>query len=137
MDAVRQGLGTGCLYSFEPIGEHRAKDLYDLSVAAGLAFQLALHTPQGDRQVPFLERRAVAKGAGFARQNREVVQGIVDRVVAPERSRMPTDNLAVLPAFQPIGISPDLDWPSDGPRIDRVPVLVEPHEAGLGHRRRH
>lgn len=137
MDAVRQGLGTGGLYSFEPVGEHRTKNLYDLSVAAGLTLQLALHAPQGDRQIPFLERRAVAKGAGFARQNWDVVQGIVDRVVAPERSRMPTDNLAVLPEFQPVGVSPDLDRSPDGPRIDRVPVLVEPHEAGLGHRRRH
>ena len=134
---MSQCLGTGGFDSLQPVGEHGAKYLDDLSVAAGLAFQLALDAAQGGRQVPFLERRAVAQGPGLARQHRDVVQGIVDRIVAPECSRMATDNLAVLPAFQPVGIGPDLDRAPDRAGIDRVAVLVEPHEAGLGDRCRH
>ncbi len=44
-------------------------------------------------------------------------------------------DLTVLPAFQPVGIGADLDRPSDRTGVDRVTVLVEPHEAGFGHRR--
>ena len=51
MRVVSQGLGTGGFDSLQPVGEHDAKYLHDLSVAAGPAFQLALHTPLGDRQV--------------------------------------------------------------------------------------
>ena len=130
---MSQCLGTGRFNGVDAVGEDSTEDLDHLSVAAGLAFQLALDAAQGDRQVPLLERRAIAQGPRLARQNRDVVQGIVDRVVAPERSRMATDNLAVLPTFQPVGIGPDLDRPPDRPGIDRVAILVEVHEAGLGY----
>jgi hypothetical protein len=64
------------------------------------------------------------------------MQGIVDGVVAPEDPIVARDDLAVLPAFQPVGVGPDLDRPPDCTGVDRVAVLVEPHETGLGHRRR-
>jgi len=43
---------------------------------------------------------------------------------------MATDDLAVLPAFQAVGISADLDGSPDRAGVDRVAVLVEAHEAG-------
>jgi hypothetical protein len=56
----------------------------------------------GRRQVPFLERRPVPQCAGLARQNRDVVQRVVDCLVAAEGAIMPAHDLAVLPAFQPV-----------------------------------
>lgn len=133
MNVVRQRLGTSGLDSVQPIGEHGGKDIDHLPVAAGLAFQLALHAPDLDRQFPLLERRSVAQSAGFAGQDGYVMQGIVDGVVAPEDTHMAADDPTVLPAFQPVGIGPDLNGPTDRAGIHRVSVLVEPDEAGLGH----
>ena len=65
------------------------------------------------------------------------MQGIVDGGVAPEDPIMASDNLPFLPAFQMAGVGPDLDRSPNSPSIDRVPVLVEAHQAGLGYRCRH
>ncbi len=50
---------------------------------------------------------------------------------------MLADNLAVLPDLDPFGIGADLDSPADSPGVDRVSVVVEPDETGLGDRGRH
>ena len=96
MDVVRQSFGAGRFHSFQPIGEDRTKDLDHLSITcrspARLAFQLALHTLQRGRQFPFLERRAIAQRSGLARQNRDVVERIVDRLVASESAHVASDN---------------------------------------------
>ena len=47
------------------------------------------------------------------------------------------DDLAVLPELHALGIGADLDRPTDGPGLDRVAIVVEPHEAGLRHRGGH
>jgi len=49
MDVVRQGLGAGGFDGLQPVGEHGPEDVDHLPVAAGLTFQLALHTAQGWR----------------------------------------------------------------------------------------
>lgn len=66
MDVVRQSLGAGGINSIQTIGQHGGEDIDHLPVAARLAFQFAPHATDRERQVPFLEGRAVAKGAGFA-----------------------------------------------------------------------
>lgn len=137
MHVVSQCLGTGRFNGIDAVGEDSGEDLDHMSVAAGLAFQLALDAAQGDRQVPLLERRAIAQGAGLAGQNRDVVKWVVDRLAAPESPVMPGHDLTVLPAFQPVGICADLDGPPDRAGVDRVAVIVKAHEAGLGHRSRH
>lgn len=43
------------------------------------------------------------------------------------------NNPAILPAFQPVSIGADLHRSPHGASIDRVSVLIKPHEAGLGH----
>ena len=136
MDVVRKGLGAGSFDGVNTIGEHSPEDLDHLPITAGLAFELALHTSQGRRQIPILERRPVAQCAGLARQNRDVVEWVVDCLGAAEGAIMPTHDLAVLPAFQSVGIGADLDGPPDRTGVDRVAVLVEAHEAGLGDGRR-
>jgi hypothetical protein len=67
MDVVRQRLGACGFDGLQPIGQDGPEDIHHLPVTAGLAFQLALHASQGDGQVPFPERRAVAQSTGFAR----------------------------------------------------------------------
>lgn len=136
MDLVRQRFGAGGFDGLQTIDEHGAEDLDHLPVAAGLSFELALHAAQGRWQFPILERRPVAQCAGLADQNRDVVEWIVDRPGAAEGAIMPAHDPAVLPAFQSVGIGTDLDGPPDRTGVDRVAVLVEAHEAGLGDGRR-
>ena len=66
MHIVRQRLGTCGFHGLQAIGQDSAQDIHHLTITAGLASQFALHAPQGDGQVPILERRPVAQGAGFA-----------------------------------------------------------------------
>ncbi len=127
---MRQRLRAGRFDGFDAITEHGTEDLDHLAVATGLVLQLAPHTAQCRRQFPFLEGRAVAQRARFARQDGYVMHGIVDGGVAPEDPIMASDNLPVLPAFQTVGVGPDLDRPPNSPSIDRVEVLVEAHEVG-------
>ncbi|QIE56719.1 hypothetical protein G5B40_15530 [Pikeienuella piscinae] len=75
MDVVRQGLGAGGFDGVNAIGEHGPEDLDHLPITAGLTLQLALNAAERDRQVPFLKRRPVAKGAGLEGQNGYVMQG--------------------------------------------------------------
>ncbi len=131
MDVVRQGLRAGRFDGLQPVGEHGPEDVDHLPVTAGLTFELALHTAQCRRKVPSLEGRAIAQRAGLACKDGYVMQGVVDGVVASEDTFMASDDLSVLPAFDTISVSPDLDRPPDRPGIHRVAVLVEAHEAGL------
>jgi len=61
------------------------------------------------------------------------MQGIIDRLATSEGTRVTAHDPTFLPAFQPICVSSDLDRPPHSTGIDRVAVIVEPHEAGLGH----
>lgn len=98
MNVVRQGLRTGGFDGIQAIGEHGAEDIDHLAVAAGLSFELALNTAQGRRQGPLLERRLVAQGSRFARQNRDVVERVVDRLAAAKGAIMASDDPSILPA---------------------------------------
>ena len=100
MDIVRQGFGAGRLDRINPVGQHGAQDVDHLPVTARLAFQLAPHAADWHRQLPFPEGRPVAKGAGFAGQNGDVMQGIEDGFVPPEGPLMLANDLPILPAFQ-------------------------------------
>src|SRR5690606_34562065 len=122
---------------FQSIRWDHAQDLDHLTVTVRHAPQLTLDASYRRRQFPFLEGSAVSKGAGLAGQHRDVVQRVIDGLVAPEGAVVPADDLAVLPDLDPLGIGADLDRTADGATIDRGAVLVEPNEAGLGHRGRH
>ena len=60
--------------------------------------------------------------------------GIVNRLAAAEAAAMLADDRAILADHDAIGISLDLDRPTDGARSDRVLIVVEPHQAGLRDR---
>jgi len=62
MDAFAQSLGTGGLHRVQTVDQHGAEDLDHLAIAVRHAAELALHAPHRLRQLPFLERRAVAQG---------------------------------------------------------------------------
>jgi hypothetical protein len=49
---------------------------------------------------------------------------------------MPADDLAVLADLDRLGIGAHLDRPPDGAGHDRIPVVVEADQAGLGDRGR-
>ena len=108
-----------------------------LAIAVVDAGELAPDPVDAGGQHPVLEGRAIPQGAGLAGQHRHVVPGIEDRLVAPEAAGMLADDPAVLAQLDPIGIGPDLDRPADGTGRDRVSVVVEAHQAGLGDRGRH
>src|SRR5690606_12837286 len=130
-DPFAQGFGTGSFHRIQPIDRDHAEDLDHLPVAARHLAKLALHAPDRWRQVPVLEGRAIPEGTGLASQNRNVVQRVVDGLVAPEGSGVLPHDLAVLPELDPLGIGTDLDGAANGPAIHGVAVLVEPDETGL------
>ena len=69
MDVVGQCFGAGGFHRVDSVRQNSTQDIDHLPVAAGLAFQFALHAADRNRQVPRLERCAVAQSTGFARQN--------------------------------------------------------------------
>ena len=82
MDIMRQRLGTSGFYRISPIGQYGAQDVDHLPITTGLTFQLALHAADRDRQVPFLEGRTVAQGAGLAGQNRYIMALFANHIAA-------------------------------------------------------
>jgi hypothetical protein len=106
MDVVGQSLGAGGFDGLQPVGEHGPEDLDHLPVAAGLAFELALNPAQGRWQVPVLEGGSVAQGAWFARQNRDVMKRIVDRLAATEGALMPPYLASALRRLSFLGYDP-------------------------------
>src|SRR5579885_247424 len=61
---------------------------------------------------------------------------IEDCLIAAEAAAMLADDPPVLAQLDALGIGTDLDRAPDRTRRDRVLVVVEPHEAGLGDRGR-
>jgi len=53
----------------------------------------------------------------------------------PKGAGMLADDTPVLAQLDPVGIGAHLHRAADGAGLDRVLVVVEPHEAGLGDRR--
>ncbi len=113
-----QRLRTGSFHRIQPIGGDHAQDLDHLAITVRHLPELALNTLYRGRQLPVLERRAVAQGAWFARKNRDVVQRVVDVLVASEGALVLANDLAVLPELDALGIGADLDRSSDGACID-------------------
>jgi hypothetical protein len=72
----------------QPVIEHRAQHLDELSVCVGVWLQLGADLGQGGRQIPVLERSAVAQGAGLPHQHRQIMPGIVNDLVPPEVARV-------------------------------------------------
>jgi hypothetical protein len=66
MNIVRQRLCTGSFYCIDAVRQHGTQDIDYLPVTTGLAFQFALNAPDRCGKDPFLERRSVAQGTGFA-----------------------------------------------------------------------
>jgi len=137
MDAFDEGFGAGGFHGIEPVGQHGAEDVDHLTIAVRHPAEPALHTSHRGRQIPFLEGGTVTERAGLAGEHGDVMQGVVDRLVASEGPRVAADDLAILPELHALGVGADLDRPTDGPGFHRVAVLVEADETGLRHRGRH
>ena len=126
MDALAQRFGAGCLNGVQPIAQDRAQDVDHLTVTVRHAAKLALDASHRRRKLPVLEWRTIPQSTGFASQNRDVVQWVVDRFVATEGTRMLANDLSVLPELYPLGIGTDLHRPANRTGLHRVSVLVEP-----------
>jgi hypothetical protein len=137
MDTGGEGLDTGGLDRGQAIGQHRRQNLDHLAVTIIRALQTAPQPLQPGRQRPVLERRAVSERAGLSGQHRHVMPRVVDRLAAAEAAAMLADDHPVLADHDVVGVSLNLDRPADGTGADRVLVIVEAHQAGLGYRRRH
>lgn len=61
------------------------------------------------------------------------MQRIIDCFTATEGARVLTNDLAILPAFQPIRVGPDLHRTTNCTGIDGVTVVIKPDQAGLGY----
>jgi hypothetical protein len=59
---------------------------------------------------------------------------VIDGLVPAKGAGMFTDDHAILPNDDPLGIGMHLDGPPDRSRQDGILVVVEPHGAGLRHR---
>src|SRR4029078_3147100 len=118
-------------------GQCRGEDIDHLPVAVVDARELAAHALQGSGQNPIFEGCAVAQGTGLARENRHVVPGIVDRLAAPERAGAFADALSVLANYNPSRIGVYINGTPHRAGAHRVLVVVETHQAGLGHRGRY
>ncbi len=63
-----------------------------------------------------------------------MVQRVIGCFAATKGALMLADDLSILPAFQSICVSTDLNRTTDGTGIDGVTVVIEPDQAGLGYR---
>ena len=135
--AFAQSFGTGGFHCIQPISRDHAQDLHHLAVAVWRVAKLALDTPYRRWQFPFLEGRTIAQSARLAGENRDVVQWVVDGLVAPKSAGVLPDDLAVLPKLDTLSIGADLNRPTNGATVNRVAVFVEPDQAGLRDGCRH
>ncbi len=137
MDALIEGFAAGGLDSLQPVVPHAGQDLNHLPIAIVAALELAPDRGHGLWQDPVPERRAIAQGSRFARQNRHIVPRIIDRLTPTKGTRMFCDHHPVLPDDDPVGIGMHIHRPPDRRGQHRVFVVVEPDRAGLRHGSRH
>jgi len=88
----RSASSAGGLDRSQAVGQHRAENLDHLAVAVVGRDELAAHALDRGGQHPVLERRAVAQCAGHARQHRDVVPRVVDRLAAAVAARVLGDD---------------------------------------------
>ena len=128
-------LGAGRLDRLQPVLQHCRQHRDELPVAVVVGRQPGSQPAEGVGQLPVLEGCAVTQCAGLPRQDRHVVPRIVGDLAASEAAGVFGDDLAVLADDDPIGVGPYIHRLPHGTCGDAVLVVVEAHQAGLGHRR--
>ncbi|CQR86020.1 hypothetical protein JCM7685_1448 [Paracoccus aminovorans] len=88
VNALREGFGACLLHRRHSFRQHSAEDLHHLAVAIRGALQLASDLFENSGKNPVLERCAVTQRPGFAKQNRHIMPGIVNRSVPAEVTRV-------------------------------------------------
>ena len=130
MQARGKSTGAGAFDGLKSGLRHGREDRHELSVAVRVCGEALADLAKRVGQVPGAERIAVAQRPGFAREDGQVVPGIVDRLVAGKASSMLGDAFAVEKDGDPLGVSAQLHAPAGRARLDRVAIVVEAHEAG-------
>ena len=137
VNALIEGLAAGRLDSLQAVVPHADQDLDHLPIAIVAALQLAPDRGHGLWQHPVAEGRSIAQGARFARQNRHIVPGVIDRLTPTKGAGMFRDHHPILPDDDPVGIGMDIYRSPDRRGQHGILVVVEPHRAGLRHGSRH
>ena len=133
--AAVERFGAGHLDRFQPVLLNRSQDSDELAVAVVAAREPGPHAAERIGQPPALKGGTVPKRAGLALQDRHVVPRVVGDLAAPEAAGMLGDDRAILADDDPIGVGPHVHRPPDRTSGNAVLVVVEAHQAGLGHRR--
>lgn len=110
-------------------GDH-GEDVDELTIPIEVFGQPLAQTGHRGRQVPVLERRAVAQRAGFALERRHVMPGVVDRAIAIEATRVFPDHLPGADHHDPLGIGAHGGDLADVAAFDAVAVALEVHQSG-------
>src|SRR6186997_296812 len=127
-------LGAGRLDWRQAVVQNSIENLHHLPVAISRSAQLLTDPPERTRQDPGLEWRAIAQRPWLARQHRNVVPRIVDRLLAPEAAFVLGQDLAVLANDDPVGIGGNLGRPPNRLAGNRIFVVVKADQTGLRHR---
>lgn len=69
---------------------------------------------EGTRKNPILESGAPLRSTRGLRSRAGIVPRIADRAVTAEATGVVSDQSALLPDLNPLGVGPDLDRPPDG-----------------------
>lgn len=134
--AARQRLGASRFDGLQPIGHYSGQDTDHLPVAVTMRGEAAAHPLDAGWKLPALERRTIPQCPGLARQHRHIMPGVINGLVPPKPADMLSDDLAVLPDDEALGIGVDFDRAPACLRVDRVFVIIEADEQGPRNRRR-
>ncbi len=128
-------LGAGLLNRIEAVLQHRRQHRDELPVPVVVGRQPGPQTTERPGQLPVPEGCAVTQCARLALQDRHIVPRLVDDLATSEAAGMLGNGLAILADDDPIGIGPHVHRLPDRAGLHAVLVVVEAHQAGLGHRR--
>lgn len=108
-NALIKRLLAGGLHGRDPVARHASEDGDHLPITGIDCLQSLADLHHHRRQHPVAERHAIAKSAGLAGQNRHIMPGIIDRLVAAEAAAMFSDDRAILLDDNPVCIGVDFD----------------------------
>jgi hypothetical protein len=137
MDALGQGLSAGGFDGGQAVAEHGGENFDHLPVAIVAASELTPDPLEIGRQHPILEWSPVPQSARLTGEDWHVMPGIVDCRAAAKGTGMVSDDTPILADDDAIGIGLDVDRTADGAGVDRIPIVIEAHQAGLRDRGLH
>ena len=100
---------AGGLYRGDTVARHASENGDHLPIAIIDCLQSLADLLHRRRHYPVTERRAIAKSAGFAGQDRHIMPGIIDRLASAKAAPMFGNDRTILLDDNPVGIGVDFD----------------------------